>query len=210
MVTFTLYSVLCTLLVMVIYTSLTATAVITAISTMLMMFLLCSLFLVLSGPSFASFILYISAIAGISVLLSYCLTMMPKISTNTSVQSYLSSNKLTMLFKDLNSSLVDDSSTPPKNMFVKVLMMVMIFCPWVIALLYFSPESENMFPLSPQHIVFALKPNFPPMTETALSNYFWAFTSTFLSIVLFILMISSLKMISSLLGAMGPNVSSKK
>nr|YP_010165803.1 NADH dehydrogenase subunit 6 [Dreissena rostriformis]QRV59737.1 NADH dehydrogenase subunit 6 [Dreissena rostriformis] len=202
--TFTIYSVLFTLLIMIVYTSITATAVITAISMMLAMFLLCTLFLLLKGSSFASFILYISAIAGISVLLSYCLTMMPKISTAVGKTSKRSKDK-TLMMK--NSKMVEAmESTPPKNLF-KMMLLALLSCPLMVVFFYLTPsmEKEDWLSIMTKKLISISKPDLLPMTEAIISNHFWSFTSMFLTVVLFILMISSLKMISSLSGVMGPD-----
>jgi amino acid transporter len=138
--TFTIYSVLFTLLIIIVYTRITATAVITAISIILAIFLLCTLFLLLKGSSFASFILYISAIAGISVLLSYFLTIIPKISTAVGKTSKRRKDK-TLIIK--NSKIVEAiESTPPKNLF-KIILLALLSCPLIVVFFYLTPSIEK-------------------------------------------------------------------
>nr|UJM44292.1 NADH dehydrogenase subunit 6 [Mytilopsis leucophaeata] len=182
---------------MLVYTMINTTAFITAISTMLMMFLICSTILFLTGSSFASFILYISAIAGISVLLSYCLTMIPKISYSESTHKMQTFNT---------------SKTPVKQ---KIMIFSLIFIMTTINLIGVSfpsllvPSKKESTAFS-SDMMFSSKTTLLKINQNILSSPFWSWTSLFLTIVLFILMISSLKMISSLSSPMGPSMIKKK
>jgi len=162
--TFTIYSVLFTLLIIIVYTRITATAVITAISIILAIFLLCTLFLLLKGSSFASFILYISAIAGISVLLSYCLTIIPKISTAVGKTSKRRKDK-TLIIK--NSKIVEAiESTPPKNLF-KIILLALLSCPLIVVFFYLTPSIEKEDWLS----IITKKTDFNLKTRSASNNW---------------------------------------
>lgn len=174
-----------------IYTIINTTAFITAISTILIIFLICATVLFLAGSSFARFILYISAIAGISVLLSYCLTIIPKISTSTpnTINEPQLSNK---------------PYSKQKKIIIRVIFVIITINILRIKFLVDFIQQKKVFLSRTTNFPSSLKSTLLNINQNILSSPFWRWTSLFLRVVLFILIISRLKIISSISRPIGP------